>query len=84
MFFVYIIQSLKTKKFYIGSTEDLEKRFVFHNEGKSVYTSKYLPYELVYSEEYQTKQEALKREKEIKKMKNIKRFLESNGVKYKI
>ncbi len=83
MFYVYILQSLKTKKFYIGSTEDLEKRLKFHNECQSKFTSKFLPYILVYQEVLQSKAEALKREKEIKKMKNTKRFLDSMVITYK-
>ncbi|MBK8495377.1 MAG: GIY-YIG nuclease family protein [Chitinophagaceae bacterium] len=32
--FVYILQSLKDGKYYIGETHDVEARLLFHNSGK--------------------------------------------------
>ncbi len=55
---------------YTGWTNDLEKRMKAHKSGKGAkYTRGRLPVELVYSEEFSTKEEAMKREAEIKKMK---------------
>ena len=54
---------------YTGWTDDPEKRTRTHNKGKGGrYTRGRLPVELAYSEEFATKNEALRREREIKKM----------------
>lgn len=53
--------------FYTGYTNDLEKRLATHNEGKGArYTRARRPCKLVYWEEFDTKQEAMHREYEIK------------------
>ena len=52
---------------YTGWTNDLERRVKVHNEGKGAkYTKSRRPVELVYYEEFLTKEEAMKREYEIK------------------
>jgi putative endonuclease len=67
MYIVYVLYSKAHHKIYIGYTSDLEQRLLSHNElGKKGWTMKFRPWELVYTEEYQTKTEALKREKELK------------------
>ena len=54
---------------YCGWTNDLEKRLKSHNDGKGAkYTRSRLPVELVYYEEFDTSQEAQKREYSIKQM----------------
>lgn len=70
MFFVYIIESALDDSFYIGQTKDLTKRVEYHNEGLSKYTSKKKPWKLVYSEELNTRTEAIKRERFLKSQKN--------------
>ncbi|PIR78122.1 MAG: hypothetical protein COU28_03430, partial [Candidatus Magasanikbacteria bacterium CG10_big_fil_rev_8_21_14_0_10_36_16] len=52
---------------YIGSTEDLKKRFKEHNSGKTKSIKHRLPFKLVYYEAYETKYLARKREIELKK-----------------
>lgn len=74
MFYAYIIKSLLTGRFYIGSTSDLKKRVVRHNNGGSVYTKKYRPFELIWNESYNTRAEAVRREREIKSWKGNMRF----------
>jgi len=69
-FFTYIIQSKLDNSFYIGYTSDLNKRMEFHNMGLSKYTSKKIPWVLVYSEGFETKQNAISREIFLKKQKN--------------
>ena len=69
-FFVYILQSLKDHSFYIGYTSNLDNRVQEHNEGFTRYTSKKRPWELVYFETFDSKAEAIKREKFLKKQKN--------------
>jgi putative endonuclease len=48
---------------YKGSTQNLEQRLGYHNQGKVTFTSKYLPWELVLFEPFDTRVEATKREK---------------------
>ncbi len=69
-FFVYILQSMKDFSFYIGQTDDLDARMSKHANGMSKYTSSKRPWRLVYFEAYNARTEALKREKQIKKMKS--------------
>ena len=47
MWFVYIIKSLAKEFTYVGSTNDLERRILDHNEGKVQSTKHYKPFELV-------------------------------------
>ena len=55
--------------FYIGWTNDLEKRLKAHNEGKGAkYTKSRRPVELVYYEGFSTKQEAMSREFHLKQL----------------
>lgn len=74
-FFTYILKSKIKEKYYIGETDNLERRLILHNEGNSLSTKAYIPWELVYHEEFNTKSEALKREKHLKKMKS-KKYIE--------
>lgn len=61
---------------YCGWTNNPEKRLKAHNAGTaSSYTASRRPVELVYLEEYPTKEEAMKREAAIKKL-NRKKKLE--------
>ena len=54
---------------YTGWTTDLKKRIKAHNSGKGAkYTRSRLPVKLMYYEEFPDKSQALKREKEIKKL----------------
>ncbi|HLD18331.1 MAG TPA: GIY-YIG nuclease family protein [Patescibacteria group bacterium] len=66
MFFVYILKSEKTGKWYVGSTENPLKRLQEHNAGNTRSTKANRPYMLIYTEKFQTKSEALKREQLIK------------------
>ena len=70
MFFVYLIQSEIDNSFYIGYSQDPIKRLLAHNNGKSIYTRRKMPWKLVYTEQYSSKTEALKREKFLKAQKN--------------
>ena len=55
--------------YYCGWTNDLENRVKTHNAGKgSKYTKVRLPVELVYYEEFETKEEAMSREWHIKRL----------------
>ena len=55
--------------YYTGYTNNLEKRIKAHNEGKGAkYTKGRGPVELIYFEEYEDKQTAMRREWEIKQL----------------
>jgi putative endonuclease len=54
-------------KFYIGQTSNLEDRLKRHNEGRSQFTKGKGPWNLVYQEQYSTRTEAIRREKQLKK-----------------
>ena len=66
--FVYILKCLD-KTLYTGYTTDVNKRVATHNKGKGArYTRCRLPVVLVYTEEFETKSNALKREYAIKQL----------------
>ena len=74
MYYVYILKCCDGT-LYCGYTNDVEKRFETHQSGKGAkYTRGRLPLELVYTEEFETKSEAMKRECEIKKMNREKKM----------
>ena len=70
IYWVYILQSLKDKSFYIGYTGNLEARIKEHNEGYTRYTEHKRPWKLVYQELFYSKTDAIKRERFLKKQKN--------------
>ncbi|MGE0090839.1 MAG: GIY-YIG nuclease family protein, partial [Bacteroidales bacterium] len=53
--------------YYKGYTTDYKRRLIEHNQGKSSYTSRKIPWKIIYVEEYDNKSDALKREKSLKK-----------------
>jgi putative endonuclease len=67
MYFVYLLQSKKDNNYYIGQTDNIEKRFKFHNEGKVKSTQSRRPFVLIGYEEYKTRNEVRYREYELKK-----------------
>jgi len=70
MFTVYILFSNSLDKFYVGFTNDIERRLLEHNRKKGKYTDAGIPWILVYREEYELKSEAMSREKQIKLQKS--------------
>jgi len=67
MFYVYIIYSKKFDKYYKGFSENPKQRLLDHNLGKSKYTKLFIYWELIHLEIYDTKKDALIREKKLKK-----------------
>lgn len=74
MFFVYISKSQKTCKYYTGSTKNTAERLLRHNSGKNKSTKSGVPWNLIYSEQFKTKNEAYKREIQIKSYKGGEAF----------
>lgn len=73
MYCTYVLVNELSGKIYIGQTENLEKRLDQHNNpnfnlfGKNAYTKiNQGKWNLVYSEEFQTRAEAMRREKALK------------------
>ena len=67
--FTYILEC-SDGSFYTGWTNNLERRVKTHNTGKGAkYTKSRRPVKLVYFESFSTKQEAMRREWEIKQLK---------------
>ena len=66
MFVVYAIKS-KTKNFiYVWMTSNLSRRINDHQNWKNLSTKWFIPFELIYTEEYVTSSDARKREKFLK------------------
>jgi len=70
MHFVYIIYSKIRDRYYIGSTSNITLRLEKHNTNHSGFTGKTGDWILKFHESFQTKTEALAREKQIKAWKN--------------
>lgn len=67
-FYVYIILTVNNK-LYCGYTDDVERRYKLHKDGKAAkYTKANKPFKLVYVKEFDTKNEAMKEEYRIKKL----------------
>jgi len=76
----YILFSPSLQKHYVGSTGDLTTRLRDHNSGRSKYTARGKPWNLIYSKEFQNHTEALKLENKIKR-RGASRYLEDQGWK---
>jgi len=66
MFFVYILKSKKDKNLYTGYTSNLRKRIKEHNSGLVKSTKSRRPWYVVYYEAYVSKQDATRREHNLK------------------
>ena len=65
-FYVYVLKSKKDGEFYIGSTNDLRRRFKEHNDGKVFSTKSHIPFEIIYYEAYKKEEDARRRESNLK------------------
>ena len=70
--YIYILYSAKLGKYYVGACTDLQRRLYEHNIGHSKFTSSGIPWELKYTQEFETLPLAKQRELAIKKMKSRK------------
>jgi putative endonuclease len=81
MYWVYIIESEKDRRYYIGQTENLDARIERHNKGRNLSTRAYIPWRLKWWKEFETRSEAIKTESKLKSLKkrvNLERFVEEN------
>lgn len=65
-YYVYILLSLRDRRFYIGFTNDLRRRLAEHKQGKNISTAKRLPVELIFYEAFPVKSDAERRERYFK------------------
>lgn len=65
MWYVYILLC-DEKTFYVGISDDLKNRFLQHKNKQSTFTKQFSRFTLVYSERYENKYEAAKRERQLK------------------
>ena len=67
MYYVYILESLLDGDLYKGCTDNYEKRLLEHNNGESQFTRSKSPWKLIFVQAFETKREALIREKQLKR-----------------
>ena len=62
MFYTYVIRSEKHDELYMGSTSNLKRRLLEHNQGLNLSTKKYKPWHLIYYEACLEEKDAKRRE----------------------
>jgi len=62
MYFIYVLQSLKDQRTYVGYTDNVERRFIQHNSGYVRSTKHRIPFKLLFTENFLTSAEVKKRE----------------------
>jgi putative endonuclease len=73
--YLYILRSLRDNNHYIGISSNVEKRLSQHNSGKTRSTKSRKPFILVYTEKFNSRLDARKREKYLKSYKGSKEKL---------
>ncbi len=79
-YFLYILWSQRGRRFYIGVSENTQRRLHQHNEGKSGWTAPYRPWILVHEERFENYRTARRREIELKRQKGGQRFYQLTGL----
>ena len=74
MYFVYILYSKSIKRYYVGSTNNIDDRLIRHNRGQGKYTKKGIPWILLKVFEMPTRPESVRLEMRIKK-RGAKRYI---------
>ena len=62
MYYVYVLKSQHHWRFYVGLTQDVDRRLAEHNSGKTKSTKGYRPWTLFFIEEFNSRLDARKRE----------------------
>ncbi|NCC74360.1 MAG: GIY-YIG nuclease family protein [Sphingobacteriia bacterium] len=65
-YYVYVLSSLLDESWYIGYSQNLDKRLTEHNSGKTVTTNRKKPWRIIYYEVSYNKEDAISREKYLK------------------
>jgi putative endonuclease len=66
MYFAYVLKSINHDYYYKGHCQDLEKRLAQHNSGMTESIRPYIPFRIVYFENFETEMEAILKEKYFK------------------
>jgi putative endonuclease len=66
MYVVYVLESLKDTRHYIGQTSDLNRRIQEHNQGRVRWTKTHRPWKVLHIEEFENRTAAIKREQYLK------------------
>ena len=66
MFYAYVIKSVNHNFIYKGHCENPGKRWLQHNSGMTESLRPYMPFQIIYQEEFETREEAIAREKYFK------------------
>ena len=80
---VYVLQSLKDNKTYVGSTNDFGRRLKQHNSGQAKSTKRRAPFKVLFVEKFTTLSEARKRERWWKSgagRRKLKKYFEKNKI----
>ncbi len=77
---VYVLYSTRTRRFYIGTTDELAKRLQQHNEGVSRWTRGRGPWELVWSQAFPDRTAARRFERLLKRQKGATGFYSLTGL----
>ena len=80
MFYVYLLESESSGRFYIGQTNDIKDRLSYHNSGRSVYTKNRGPWKLLAYKTFNSRGEAMKYERYLKRLKNREKVLREFGL----
>ena len=65
-YFAYVLKSLSSGRYYKGHCNNLNARLKQHNSGKTKSIKTYVPWKVIYFEEFDTLEEAIKRERYFK------------------
>ncbi|MCK9616499.1 MAG: GIY-YIG nuclease family protein [Lentimicrobiaceae bacterium] len=71
-YFLYILLSEKNEKFYIGSSNDPERRLYEHNIGHTTSTKSGIPWKIIFLRKFSERSDAIREELRLKRMKNKK------------
>jgi len=69
-YFLYILQSISSDKFYVGISKQPSVRLSYHNSIEKGFTSRYRPWKIVFTKEFPSKEEAALAERKIKNWKS--------------
>ncbi len=71
-YYLYILKSKTTDKYYTGISQNPETRLLYHNTIEKGFTSRYRPWEIVFKQEFETKEKVMEAERKIKSWKSRK------------
>jgi len=79
-YFVYVLWSVRGRRFYIGISEDPSKRLKQHNHAPLGWSARYRPWILVYQEAFPDYRSARQRENYLKRQKGGRGFFQATGI----